>query len=105
MVDFVLDWCTVAITAAFLLLLVALIAHVQRRTIVGLELEVNDLVAAMRKVRDEGAKWRSIAAAQTKRAEACAGGLVDLMAWACQHDEPIPVDAIVAKGQQLLVEQ
>lgn len=103
MADLYLDWAAIGFTAA--LLFVLSIAWVQRRTIVGHEREIDALVAAMRKVRDEGAKWRSIAAAQTKRAEACAGGLVDLMAWACQHDEPIPVDAIVAKGQQLLGEQ
>lgn len=81
----------------------AFIVLMQRLHLGQLQREVDDLVRMLRDERAIAERWRGTALDRSKAADAGGAALVDLLAWAVDRADPIPVDDLLARGQQLLV--
>lgn len=74
----------------------------QRRFIVQLEDETAHLAGCFHKAMQCLHRLQEQEAERRKQSDAAAAALVDLLAWAVGRPDPIPIDELLAKGQQLL---
>lgn len=92
----------ILIVGAFSVLSTCIVV-LQRMQILQLERAVDDLVRLLTDERAIVARWRANATQRSKQADAGAAALVDLLAWAVDRQDPIPIGDLLVRGQQLLI--